>query len=420
MSGTCPVVIVGAGHGGFTVADTLRQLGYTAPITLIDAQDGWPYQRPPLSKTYLGSDQRAPQIEFRANDFYGANGIDYQPGARCVSIDPATASIRSAAGRTLRYRHLVLATGAQPRTLPVPGADLEGVCPLHTRADAGRLVAGLSGSSRVVIVGGGFIGLEVASAAQARGLEVTVVEAASRLMQRSVSAPVSQYFLKLHRDRGVTVLLDSKVTGIRGAGGRVVGVELSCGRIIPADVVIVGVGVRPRTELALEAGLAVDDGIVVDEYLKTSEPDISAVGDCAAFPNSLSGIRTRLESVQNATDQARCVAARLTGDTQPYRDTPWFWSHQGGAKLQIAGLAEGAVEQLIRGDPEQGQFSVLHLDAARTLVCGESVNSSADHVALRTLVSHGTDVGTALHEEPDLPLKGLAKTVRDKHRQLTP
>lgn len=418
MTATAPVVIVGAGHGGFTVADTLRQLGSTAPITLIDAAESWPYQRPPLSKTYLGGHQSRTQVEFRPADFYGANSIDYRAADQCVSIDPEAAQVRTAAGRIVHYAHLVLATGAQPQQLAVPGADLGGVCRLHTRSDADHVIAGLAGARHAVVIGGGFIGLEVASAARARGIDVTVVEASPRLMQRSVSALVSQYFLEMHREAGTTVILGSSVTAIKGTG-HVSGVELSSGTAISADVVVVGVGVRPCTDLAEHAGLAVDNGVVVDDHLLTSHQDISAVGDCAAFPNHLAQRILRLESVQNATDQARCVAARLTGDAQPYRDTPWFWSHQADARLQIAGLASNAVEHVVHGNPGDGKFSVLHLDGTGALVCGESVNSPADHVALRTLVGQGERIGAALRDDPDLSLKSLAKSVRARHQQLT-
>lgn len=417
MTAADPVVIVGAGHGGFAVADTLRQLGYTQPITLLEAHDVWPYQRPPLSKAYLTGDPVRVPIEFRPADFYDKNGIDYIAGDRCVSIDRSARALLTTRGRRLRYRHVVLATGAEPQRLPIPGAALDGVCRLHTVRDADRVLGTLTGAARAVVIGGGFIGLEVASAARSLGVEVTVVEAATRLMQRSVSPPVSQYFLDIHRAAGITVSLDSTITAIRGGQEGLDSVELKCGTTIPADVVVVGVGVSPRTELAHGAGLLVDNGVVVDEHLLTSDPNISAIGDCCAFPEPLTGRSIRLESVQNATDHARCVAARLTGDPQPYRDSPWFWSHQGAAKVQIAGLTTGGVVHHIHGEPEQGRFSVLHLDEAGRLVCGESVNNPGDHVALRTLVAHGARMGSALHNQPDLSLKALARTVRDRHRQ---
>jgi 3-phenylpropionate/trans-cinnamate dioxygenase ferredoxin reductase subunit len=418
MSPPAPVVIVGAGHGGFTVADTLRQLGHTAPITLLDAHPGWPYQRPPLSKSYLNLAQHAAPVDFRTADFYRANNIDYRAADPCVSIDRAGASVLTAGGHRVSYGHLVLATGAEPHRLPIPGHDLAGVCRLHTRTEADHLLANLSGARHAVIIGGGFIGLEVATAARSLGMDVTVVEAAPRLMQRSVSAPVSHHVLEYHRSTGVTVLLGSAVTALHGEAGRVRAVELGDGRVIRADVAIIGVGVRPKTELAIGAGLAVDGGIVVDEFLQTSDPAISAVGDCAAFPHPDHGGRVRLESVQNATDQARCVAARLAGDARPYRDPPWFWSHQGAMKVQIVGLRIGAHHQKIHGDVHRGRFSILHFDEPGRLLCGESINSPADHVALRTLIVHRDQIGPILRDRDDISLKQLAKSLRDGQRRL--
>jgi 3-phenylpropionate/trans-cinnamate dioxygenase ferredoxin reductase component len=412
------VVIVGAGHGGFTVAETLRHLGHPGPICLLDAQPGWPYQRPPLSKDYLHRDRRDVPLEFRAGDFYRSNDIDYRAEDPCVAIDRERAMVVTAGGRRLPYDHLVLATGARPLALPVPGHDLPGVCRLHHRDEADELVAHLAGAERAVIVGGGFIGLEVAAAAQSRGVRVTVVEAGSRLMARSVSPVVSEYILDQHRRAGVEIRLGDAVTALlAGAGGRVRGVALVDGTVLAADVVVLGVGVRPRTELAADAGLVVDDGIVVDEYLHTSDCAISAVGDCAAFPTA-GGSRVRLESVQNATDHARCVAARLTGDARPYRDVPWFWSHQGADRVQIAGLLAGAHANRVHGDVPGRAFSVLHFDHEGRLVCGESVNRPGDHVALRTLLAHREEIGSTLRDDPDISLKALAKSLRDTQRRL--
>lgn len=405
-----PVVIVGAGHGGFTVADTLRQLGYQHAVILLEAHDVWPYQRPPLSKAYLMHRDECAPVEFRPPEYYEANDIDYVAGDRCVSIDRSSRSVLTTRGRRIRYSHVVLATGAEPQRLPLSGAD--GVCRLHTLRDAEQVLAALATARRAVVLGGGFIGLEVASAASAFGLDVTVVEAATRLMPRSVSAPVSRYFLDVHQAAGVTVLLGSAAAAIHGNPHGPWAVELDDGVTLPADVVVAGIGIRPRTELASDAGLLVDNGIVVDAYLQTSDPHISAVGDCCQFPDPFTGNGVRLESVQNATDQARCVAARLAGHPRPYRDTPWFWSHQGAAKVQIAGLAGTAVEEHVHGNPREGRFSVLHFDGAGRLVCGESVNSPGDHVAVRTLVAHGEPMSSAIHEQPDLSLKAYAKAVR--------
>ncbi|MGE0219125.1 NAD(P)/FAD-dependent oxidoreductase [Mycolicibacterium sp.] len=413
MTGPDRVVIIGAGHGGFAVADGLRQRGYPGAITLIDAQPGLPYQRPPLSKDFLGGADIP--VEFRTEQFYARTGIDHRDGEGAVSIDRARRTVTTASGDSVGYRHLVLATGAQAQAVPAPGAGLAGVCRLHVRADAEQLRARFASATRAVVIGGGFIGLEVAAAARARGIDVTVVEAAPRLMSRSVSTPVSEVVLRSHRAAGTAVRLGARVVRVHGDGGAVRAVELDCGDVLPADVVVTGVGVRPRTALARAAGLDLDNGIVVDEYLRTADPAISAIGDCAAFPDPVTGRTIRLESVQNATDQARCVAARLTGDPQPYRDTPWFWSHQGPVKLQIAGLQPDAAEHLVHGDPA-GRFSVLHLDDDGRVRCGESVNSPADHAALRILVAAGERIGPALREDPAVPLKTLARPLTALHR----
>lgn len=408
-----PVVVVGAGHAGFHLAATLRQGGFGGGITLIDGQDRLPYQRPPLSKTYLAGRAAGAALPFRPEDFYREEKIRLVRGDPCVEVDRARRCVTTAGGARIGYRHLVLATGARPIALPLPGIGLEGVCQLRTWADADRARALLRAAGQVVVVGGGFIGLEAAAAGY--GAQVTVVEAAERLMSRAVSPLLSRYCLEVQRSRGVEVRLAAQVTALRGAAGRVGSVELASGERLPADAVVVGVGVRPNVELAEAAGLRVADGIVVNECLETSDPRISAIGDCCAFPGAAGGRTVRLESVQNATDQARCVAARLLGDRAPYRDLPWFWSDQGDLKLQMAGVGDRASQEIVYGRVDAGRFSVLRFRDGR-LVCGESVNSVGDHVALRSLVAHGAEITPALVSEPGFDLRATARSFRARHR----
>ncbi|MFD2416410.1 NAD(P)/FAD-dependent oxidoreductase [Amycolatopsis pigmentata] len=413
------VVVVGAGHAGFTVASQLRTEGYEGSITLVDEQGRLPYQRPPLSKAYLNGDLPADELPFRGAVFYERERIDYLAGEGVVTIDRAARSVVTTTDRTLRYDALVLATGATPIRPPMFAPGIGGVLELRSIEDADGLAAALRGARRVVVVGGGFIGLEVACAARKHGLAVDVVELRDRVMARAVGPTVSAYAVDAHRAMGITVHLGAGVTTIDTHDGRVRGVTLATGQSIPADLVVLGVGIAPRTELAEKAGLDVDNGIVVNEFLETSDPAISAIGDCCSFPYFPGGRRVRLESVQNATDQARNLAKRLSGTRTPYTDLPWFWSDQGGLKLQMAGVGGAADREVVHGDPASGKFSVLRFDGDR-LVCGESVNSSGDHVSLRTVVAHGRDeeVVRKLRSEPGTAdLRQLARSLRRRSYQ---
>jgi 3-phenylpropionate/trans-cinnamate dioxygenase ferredoxin reductase subunit len=407
------VVIVGAGHGGFTVASELRSGGYTGTLTLIDQDARLPYQRPPLSKSYLNGDSAAEDLPFRSEAYYAREGIDLLVAQDVIAIDRSGRTVTTAAGRRLRYDALVLATGAAAIRPPFVPPDLIGLIELRTADNADRLIRAMGRVKRVVVVGGGFIGLEVACAARKHGLSVDLVEMQDRLMARAVGPTVSRYALAAHRAMGINVHLEVGVTSIDSRDGRAYGVTLSSGRHMPADVVVLGLGIRPRTELAVAAGLDVADGIVVNEFLETSDPAISAIGDCCSFPYPFDGRRIRLESVQNATDQARSVASRLLGARAPYRQVPWFWSDQGGMKLQMAGVTQRDTREVVLGERSSGRFSVLRFDGDR-LVCGESVNNTGDHVALRTLVQHGADVAVLdrLADAGAVDLRRIARELR--------
>lgn len=373
------VLVVGAGQSGFQAAASLRERGFAGRVVLIGDEPGVPYQRPPLSKAYLTGAAGLEQLRLRGEDYFAEKDIELVAG-RVASIDREGSRVFLEDGAELAYDHLVLATGSRNRVLPVPGADLPGVLTLRTREDADRLRASLADAGDVVVIGGGFIGLEFASHA---GRSVTIVEAQERLLNRVATPEISAYFAELHERAGHTVLLGRGVAALHGEG-RVRSVELSDGTLLPADLAVVAVGVVPETALAAAAGLAVVNGVVVDAHLRTEDPKIFAIGDCANFPCVQAGAATRLESVQNAVDQARCVAAAIAGESAAYDSLPWFWTDQSGAKLQIAGILSGADRTVVAGDRAAGKFSVLSF-RDDVLIAVESVNRPADHIAARRL-----------------------------------
>jgi 3-phenylpropionate/trans-cinnamate dioxygenase ferredoxin reductase subunit len=377
-----PVVIVGAGHAGFQVAASLRQLGFADPVLIINDEAHLPYQRPPLSKAYIKGAAGPESLFFRPEKFYADQKIELVSD-RATAIDRAARKVKLASGGVLDYGHLVLATGARNRHIDLPNANQ--VKYLRILDESEALRACIGSHERVVVIGAGFIGLEFAATSRIKGLEVDVIELASRVMARAVAAEVSDYFLERHRAAGIRIHLGVMATGIEAAGGKVTGVSLSDGRHLLADLVVIGVGVLPNVELAAEAGLPVASGIIVDEHLLTADPNISAIGDCALFASQRFGGSQRLESVQNATDHARCVAARLTGDDKPYDGEPWFWSDQGDDKLQIAGLTAGYDRVVLRGEPAQKAFSAFCYKGDKLLGI-ESINRPGDHMFGRRLL----------------------------------
>ncbi|MFD5552691.1 NAD(P)/FAD-dependent oxidoreductase [Streptomyces sp. NPDC127068] len=384
-AGPASVVIVGAGQGGYQTAASLREHGYPGRITLISDEDALPYERPPLSKAYLKGEVTEAELWLRPATYFVRRSIDLVRGT-VTEIDRVSRTVRLADGSGYAYGHLVLATGARPRTLGVPGAGLRGVHTLRTARDAAALRASLESARRVVVVGAGFIGLECAAVARASGREVTVLEALDRPLARVVSERTAGYVTRLHQRQGTRLLFGRGVAALHGdRRGRVAEVESADGDRLPADLVLIGAGVRPCTELATAAGLPVDDGITVDSRLLTGDPHVSAVGDCAAFPQVRSGNRQRIESVQNAVGHARSVAARLTGSPEHYGEVPWFWSDQFTANLQIAGLGGGHDAEVLWGDEDPEAFSVL-LFRGDALLAVESVNRPVDHLAARQIL----------------------------------
>jgi 3-phenylpropionate/trans-cinnamate dioxygenase ferredoxin reductase component len=385
-----PVVIVGAGHAGFQLGMSLRQNGFGERIVLLNDEGHLPYQRPPLSKAYLKGTGGPETLSFRPDKFYHDQNIEIIVD-RAAAIDRAARKLKLASGSSLDYGHLVLATGARNRLLDLPNANLEDVRYLRILDESQALRDRMVDHRHVVVIGAGFIGLEFAATARAKGLEVDVIELGVRVMARAVTAEISEFFQLRHTAAGIRIHLGVQVTSIEAASGKITGVSLSDGRHIPADLVVVGVGVLPNVEIAAAAGLPVASGIIVNDHLLTSDENISAIGDCALYASHRFGGSLRLESVQNATDHARCVAARLTGKDEVYDGVPWFWSDQGPDKLQMVGLTTGYDRVVVRGDREQGQFSAFCYKSGQ-LVGIESVNRAGDHMFGRRLFAQNGSI----------------------------
>lgn len=382
------VVIVGAGMAGFTVASSLREQGYPGRITMIGEEPWLPYNRPPLSKAFLTGAVVESTLALRAPTYYADKRIDVLTGRRVVAVDRTHHRAALDDDTVHDYDHLIFAVGARNRPLPVPGVELDGVFFLRTLDDAIALRARLGAAKRVVVIGAGFIGLEFALVARKLGLDVTVVDIANRPMARVLSPASSAVFVREHERQGLRFRFETQIMRILGEGGRVVGVEPVDGDNIDADLVIIGIGVIPNTEIAAASNLDTGDGIIVDEYLRTADPAISAIGDCAWHPNGFAqGLRLRLESVQNANDQARCVAARLMGKPAVYASVPWFWSDQGELKLQIAGITTGSDRTVVRGDGSGAKCSIFCFRGDR-FTGVETINNPADHLVGRKLLGN--------------------------------
>jgi 3-phenylpropionate/trans-cinnamate dioxygenase ferredoxin reductase subunit len=400
------VVIAGGGQAGFQTAFSLRAEGYEKPITLIGEEPHVPYQRPPLSKGFVLGKQSHSQLMLRPEAYYADHNIRFLAGERVVAIETPEHRVRLRSGAAVPYHALVLAMGASNRTLPVPGTQFEGVCYLRTLEEAIEIKQRLDAANRVVVIGGGFIGLEIAASACTLGKAVTVIETLPRLMARAVAALVSDYFQHSHVARGVEILLSAKVREIRGSERKACEVILEDGSTRPADLVVVGIGIAPNTDLAQEARLPIWNGISVDEFLKTADDRIYAIGDCAEYPNRFAGSRVRLESVQNAADQAVCVAKAIAGKPAIYGAVPWFWSDQFDIRLQMVGLPMGHDSLVVRGRPEEGKFSVFYFRNS-TLCAVDSVNRPTDHLAARRLIANATPLTPEQAGDESLNLKTL-------------
>ncbi|GGO87337.1 oxidoreductase [Marinobacterium nitratireducens] len=385
------LIVVGAGQAAAQLLQALHRLGWRGSILLLGEEPELPYQRPPLSKEFLQGDYDEKRLGVRPQSFYDRAGVRFLAGIRAATIDRNGHRVVAESGEAFVYDRLVLTTGARVRRLQVPGSDLDGVCYLHTLADARALKSRFERSRRLAVVGGGFIGLEVAAVARERGVEVLVLEAQERLMARALTPSMSDYFASLHRRHGVEVRLDCQLERIDGSQGRVSALVTSGKETLAADLVVAGIGVQPNQELASACGLECDNGIAVDEFGSTSDSDIFAAGDCASHPDRRLGCRVRLESVQNATDQAAALAKALTGESCPYDALPWFWSHQYDVRLQMAGLSLGRDREVLRGDPAKDRFSLFSFRNGRLLAV-DSINAPRDHSLARRLLSRGNSL----------------------------
>lgn len=381
------VIIVGAGHAGVQAAASLREEGYDGPIVLVGDENELPYHKPPLSKTFIKDPEAKPQ-PLRGEAFYTGNAIDFRPGLRVSGIDVAAGALDLADGGRLPFDSLILATGSRPRVLPLPGADLPGVLSLRSLDDARAIRDHSAGCEEVVILGGGFIGLEIAATLAAGGRRVTVMEAAERLLGRAVAPVIARHVHQRLEAAGVRILTGTTVSRLEGENGQVAGAVTTSGERLPARMVIVGVGVVPNVELAEAAGIATGNGIRVDAQMRTSIPGVLSVGDVANYRHWFTGADVRLESVQNATDQARLAARTITGHQDAYAAVPWFWSDIGDMKLQMVGLVSGGDSHVVAGDLADNRFSVYHFAGERLLGI-ESVNRPADHMLGRKMLGLG-------------------------------
>lgn len=404
------VVIVGAGHGGAQCAIALRQNGFTGTVTVVGRELEFPYERPPLSKEYFAREKAFERLHIRPPSFWGDKNIDFLLGTQVEAVDPATKQLALSDGHSLGYGKLVWATGGDPRRLNCAGADLAGVHAVRTRADCDTLMAEIDAGKRdIVVIGGGYIGLEAAAVLGKLGLNVTLLEALPRVLARVAGEELSGFYQQAHRDHGVDLRLNARVEFLEGDAGQLTAVRLEDGERIPAEAVIVGIGIVPAVEPLIRAGATGSNGVDVDAFCRTSLPDIYAIGDCAAFACDFAGGQVmRVESVQNANDMASCVAKAICGDARPYKSFPWFWSNQYDLKLQTAGINVGFDETVVRGPLAERAFSVIYLKDG-TVVAIDCVNSVKDYVQGRKLVENGVRPDRAKLADVGIPLRELVE-----------
>lgn len=393
------MVIIGAGHAAGQAAASLRQEKYTGPITIIGDEAHLPYQRPPLSKAYLSGSQEVERVYLRAEKFYQEKEIDLKLSTRATAIDPDAKAVELEDGSKIDYDKLLISTGSRPRLLSIPGSDLGGIHYLRTIDDVDGIRADMHEGANLVIVGGGYIGLEVAAVGVEQGLNVHVLEMEDRILQRVTTPTMSKYYDELHRGRGVQIHTN---TGVTGFSGDAKVQKVMCGDTeFAADMVIVGIGIVPNIELAEAAGIICDNGIVVDDHCQTSNPDIYAAGDCTNHPNALLDRRLRLESVPNAMDQARTSASNMLGGDKSYAAIPWFWSDQYELKLQMVGFSADGNREVLRGDMASNQFAVFYLKD-NTVVAADTVNSPKEFMLCKQLVGKEADSAVLADSTSDL------------------
>ncbi|SES03174.1 NAD(P)/FAD-dependent oxidoreductase [Halopseudomonas bauzanensis] len=405
------VAIIGAGHAGAQAASLLRQRGFAGTLGILGDEPELPYERPPLSKDYLAGEKPFERLLLRAEDFWRNHDIELLRGTRIDRVDVQARRLYAGSGECFGYGNLIWAAGGSPRPLTCPGHELAGIHYVRTRQDVDRLRAELDHTRQVVVIGGGYIGLETAAVLQQLGRSVTLLEVQNRVLARVAGESLSRFYEAEHRARGVDVRLSTRVDRIIGEAGRVIGVALADGTLLPAEMVVVGIGIEPSVAPLAEAGLTqAAGGVLVDEYCRSSAANIFAIGDCAAHRNCHSALDgpIRLESVQNANDQARVVADSLTGKPQPYTALPWFWSDQYDLKLQTVGLSAGHDQTVMRGDPANRSFSLVYLRQGRVLAV-DSVNLARDFVQAKALVQAGATVDVEALADASTSLRAALK-----------
>lgn len=402
------VIIVGAGHGGAQAAIALRQQGFEGSILMLGRDSQPPYERPPLSKEYLSREKPLERILIRPPHFWGDKNVELKLGATVTEVDPAAHEVVLADGTRLGYGSLIWAAGGDPRRLSCPGADLAGIHYVRDLADADAMMAELDGGAkRVAVIGGGYIGLEAAAVLTKFGCEVTLLEALPRVLARVAGEDLSRFYEAEHRAHGVDLRTETMVEAIEGDGTRVTGVKLASGEVVPAEMVVVGIGIVPAVGPLIAAGAAGGNGVDVDEFCRTALEDVYAIGDCAAHANGFAGGAViRLESVQNANDMATTAAKAICGDPQPYRALPWFWSNQYDLKLQTAGLSLGHDTTVLRGDPATRSFSVVYLKDGK-IIALDCVNAMKDYVQGRKLVEAGAKIAPEMLMDTRVQLKEM-------------
>ena len=401
------VIIAGAGHAAGQVCVSLRQGGFDGRIIMVGEESYLPYQRPPLSKKYLAGEVNIDQLLVRKQKFYDEHNVDVRLSTRVESVDTGARTVHLSSGEQLTYDKLVIATGSHVRRIDLPGADLAGVHYLRTIDDVSAMQPDFKAGNNLIVIGAGYIGLEMAAVAVTRGLNVTVREVGDRVMNRVVCPEVSAFFQKVHTEAGVDIRLNRNPNSVLLGEGHVDGLQASDGQVFPADMVCIGVGILPTKDIAEAAGLDCDNGVLVDEYCRTSDPNVLAVGDCTNHPNSLLGRRLRLESVHNAQEQAKIAAATICGKLEPYAQIPWFWSDQYDLKLQIVGLSGNHDQVVLRGDPEERSFAAFYMAGDR-LIAVDAINKAREFMLSKKLIAQGARIDPEILADTSIEFKELA------------
>lgn len=401
------IVIIGAGQAAAQAVATLRSGGYEGALTIVGEEPYLPYQRPPLSKKFLSGEFDEDRLLFKPAEFYDQQKCTLHLNTRATRIDRKTKTVARSNGDAIAYDKLLIATGSRVRIVPVEGADLDGVHVLRGIDDVNALRGSFKPGAHLAVIGGGYIGLEVAAVARKMGLEVTVVEMGDRCLGRVTSPEISHFFENYHRNHGVTIRTGDGLSAFEGEGGKLKAVHTQSGERIEADCALLGVGILPNVELALEAGIDCENGITVDEYARSSDPDIYAAGDCASLPSGLYGRRIRLESVHNAIEQAKTACNAMLGKLVPYDQVPWFWSDQYDIKLQIAGLSSGYDHVVLRGDPGKHKFAAFYLKDGR-LIAVDAINAVPEYMIGRKLIGERAIIAPERLADETIPMKEMA------------